>query len=82
MSTFESRKLSLIEAFLRIDNEHVISMIEALIREEEIKNRETKFTSVLSEVEFNEMIDRAENDASEGKVYTSSELRKQIYSWR
>jgi hypothetical protein len=78
----ERRKLHLIEEFLNISNETIIAKIESLLREERLKFLEKQLKKPYSEKEFIEMIGSAENDAKEGKVISSKDLKKQIQSWK
>jgi hypothetical protein len=78
----ERRKLHLIEEFLNISNETIIAKIESLLREERLKFLEKQLKTPYSEKEFIEMIGNAENDAKEGKVISSKNLKKQIQSWK
>jgi len=78
----ERRKLHLIEEFLNISNETTIAKIESLLREERLKFLEKQLKTPYSEKEFIEMIGSAENDAKEGKVISSKDLKKQIQSWK
>jgi hypothetical protein len=43
---------------------------------------EKQLKTPYSEKEFNEIIGIAENDAKEGKVISSKDLKKQIQSWK
>jgi hypothetical protein len=78
----ERRKLHLIEEFLNISNETIIAKIESLLREERLQFLEKQLKTPYSEKEFIEMIGSAENDAKEGKVISSKDLKKQIQSWK
>jgi hypothetical protein len=78
----ERRKLHLIEEFLNISNETIIAKIESLLREERLKFLEKQVKTPYSEKEFIEMIGNAENDAKEGKVISSKDLKKQVQSWK
>jgi hypothetical protein len=81
-TTVESKKLHLIEKFLQIYDEEIINKIDKIINEERFKALKSELDLPYSEKEFNEMIDRAEIDAVQGKVYTSKDLKKQIQSWK
>ena len=80
-SAVERRKLHIIEEFLNINNEKIIAKIESLLREERLKFLEKQLKTPYSEKEFIEMIGSAENDAKEGKVISSKDLKEQIQSW-
>lgn len=81
-TTVESKKLQLIEEFLKIQNEKIINKIEVIIKKERFKVLENELDTPFSENEYNEMINRSENDAIQGKVLTSKDLKKQIQSWK
>ena len=81
-TTVESKKLHLIEEFLKIQNEETIHKIEVIIRQERFKVLKGELDTAISEMELNEMIDRAENDAIQGKATTSKDVKKQIDSWK
>ena len=81
-TTVESKKLHLIEEFLKIQNEETIHKIEVIIRQERFKVLKGELDTAISEMELNEMIDRAENYAIQGKVTTSKDVKKQIESWK
>jgi hypothetical protein len=81
-TTVESKKLHLIEEFLKIQNEETIHKIEVIIRQERFKVLKGELDTAMSEMELNEMIDRAENYAIQGKVTTSKGVKKQIESWK
>lgn len=81
-TTVESKKLQLIEEFLKIHNEKIINKIEGIIKKERFKVLENELDTPFSDNEFNEMINRSENDAIQGKVITSKDLKKQIQSWK
>ena len=74
----ERRKLHLIEEFLNISNETIIAKIESLLREERLKFLEKQLKTPYSEKEFIEMIGNAENDAKEGKVISSKDLKSRF----
>ena len=81
-TTVESKKLHLIEEFLKIQNEETIHKIEVIIRQERFKVLKGELDTAISEMELNEMIDRAENYAIQGKVTNSKGVKKQIESWK
>jgi hypothetical protein len=80
--TVESKKLHLIEEFLKIQNEDIINKIEVIINEERHKSLKDVFNSPFSTKELDEMIDQAEADAKHGRVYSTKDLKKQIQSWK
>lgn len=60
----------------------IIAKIESLLRAERLKFLEKQLKTPYSEKEFIGMIGSAENDAKEGKVISSKDLKKQVQSWK
>jgi len=79
--TIQTRKLHLIEEFLRIDDEGIISKVESLIREEKRNKYENKLKP-MSMDEFHEMIDQARCDSQEGRVISHQDLKRKIKTWK
>ena len=77
----ESRKLILIEEFLRISDETLISKLESFIRQEKKKSND-KELNPMSLNEFHEMIDKAIQDSDAGRVITHEELKKKVNAWK
>jgi len=81
-SAVERRKLHLIQDLLRLESERIIGRIESILKEERLKNLESELNRPYTESEFNEMIDRSEKDVSEGKVFSTKDLKKKVQSWK
>lgn len=79
--TIQTRKLSLIEEFLRINDEEIISKVESLIKEEKHKRYESSQTP-MSMDEFRGMIDQAKRDSEEGRVISHQDLKSKIQAWK
>ena len=77
----ESRKLILIEEFLRISDETLILKLESFIRQEKKKSHD-KELNTMSLNEFHEMIDQAIQDSDAGRVITHEELKKKVNAWK
>jgi len=77
----QTRKLVLIEEFLRISDEKIIEKLESLIRHEK-KNLHDREQQPMSIKTFHEMIDKAKNDSETGKVISQQDLKKKIKSWK
>jgi hypothetical protein len=76
-----ARKLSLIEEFLHINDEELISKVESLIKEEKSKKYESNQTP-MSMDEFRAMIDQAKLDSEEGRVISQQDLKRKIQTWK
>jgi len=64
----QTRKLELIKQFLKIKNEHTISRLEKILKENENSSYE------LTEEELNERVAESESDFENGRFKPSSEL--------
>lgn len=76
-----SRKLNLVEEFLKISDEDVILKIERLLLSEK-KKRLTQKSGPLSLAEFNSIIDHSELDIKSGNVAEAKEIYKKIDKWK
>lgn len=79
--SIQSRKLVLIEEFLRISDESLIIKIESFIKQEKKISHERSLKPMLLS-EFHEMIDQAIQDSDAGRVISQQELKKKIKTWK
>jgi len=77
----QSRKLELIEQFLHISDETLITKLESFLRNEQQTSSEKKLTPMSME-EFRTIIDTAKDDAAEGRVVSHQELKKRVRAWK
>ena len=75
-----SVKLNFVQEFLRLKSEKSINRLVELLRTEKLKQYEAELKP-MSQVEFDDLIDRAETDAAAGRVTSASSLRKDIDNW-
>ncbi len=76
----EARKISLVQEFLRIDNEKIISALENFFH----KNKSEIFEQNLNPMsleQFNREIDKALEDEKNNKIISTKDLKKQIQKW-
>lgn len=76
-----SRKLNLVQEFLRVSDEQLISKIEDLLLAEKKKKISQKLSPLTLE-EFNSIIDQSENDIKTGNVAESKAVYKKISKWK
>jgi hypothetical protein len=76
----QARKLVLIEEFLRISDENLITKLETFIRQEKKISRESNLKPMTIN-EFHEMIGQAKKDSDEGRVISHQELRNKVKTW-
>ena len=77
----QARKLVLIEEFLRISDESIITKLESFIKQEKKEFLEESLKP-MSLKDFHEMIELAKHDSSAGRVISHQELKKKVKSWK
>lgn len=65
---------------LRLNNEQAISKLESLLRSEK-ERIYSKMPEPMNIDDFNEIIDKAEEDSKEGRITNAHELKKNVQSW-
>jgi hypothetical protein len=76
----QSRKLELIQEFLKVQSEDVISKLEDILKKN--KGYPDKAISPMSAEELNVRIERSIEDAKNGKLTESSDLKTEIDQWK
>ena len=79
--SIQARKLVLIEEFLRISDENVITKLESFIKQEKKISYEESLRP-MSLNEFHKMIEQAKHDSDAGRVISHQELRKKVKKWK
>ena len=79
--SIQARKLILIEEFLRISDESLISNLESFIKQEKKISYERNLQP-MSVNEFHEMINQAKDDSNIGRVISHHELRNKVKTWK
>jgi hypothetical protein len=77
----QARKLVLIEEFLRISDENLLTKLESFIRQEKKVSHERNLKPMSMSV-FHEMIDQAIRDSDNGKVISHQGLKKKVKTWK
>ncbi|WP_188051627.1 hypothetical protein [Flavobacterium sp. GP15] len=73
----QSRKIEFVQAFLKLQSEEVISQLENILRKKStIELEQNSDFKPMSLKEFNDRIDKSENDFKNGKYKSTSELLK------
>lgn len=78
--TVEARKLHLIEEFLKVTDENIISQMERLLRNEKREQQENSLKP-MNMNEFKHIIDKAREDVELGRVISHENLKQEILSW-
>ena len=76
----QARKITFVQEFLRLQNEEIISGLEHLLRVKKSELYEKTIVPMSMEL-FNSEIDQAMKDSEEGRIITTSELKKKIKKW-
>ena len=76
----ETRKLSFIQEFLRLQNEEIVSGLENLLRKRKIELIENDFKPMSIE-QFNSDIDQSFDDSKNEKLIKAIDLKAKIQKW-
>jgi hypothetical protein len=76
----ETRKLSFIQEFLRLQNEEIVSGLEKFLRKRKIELLENDFKPMSLE-QFNNEIDQALDDSENVRIIKARELKDKIQKW-
>ena len=73
----QTRKLQFIQEFLRINSEEIINKLDKFMHDERKKIHEQELKP-MSLDQFNELIDRSEDDFANGRVIEAKDLKDEI----
>jgi hypothetical protein len=76
----EARKISLVQEFLRIDNEKIISALENVLHKIKSENFDENLKP-MSLHHFNNEIDRAVDDENNERLTNAKDLKNKIQRW-
>lgn len=76
-----ARKLNFVQEFLRISDEDLVDKLERFLRAER-KKRVEKEIKPMTMNEFDQMIEKAEEDINNGRVIEAKELLKKVEKWK
>lgn len=79
--SIQARKLVLIEEFLRISDESLITKIESFIKNKKKLSHENNLKP-MSLDDFHDMIMQSNQDSEAGRVISHEELRKKVRKWK
>jgi hypothetical protein len=77
----QTRKLALIEEFIRISDENLLTKIESFVLREKKKSIQNELQP-MSLTEFYELIDQARQDADAGRLVSHDELAEKVKGWQ
>jgi hypothetical protein len=78
--TVETRKLNLIEEFIKIADEDIITQMEELVLNNKRRRYEQRLNPMRMD-EFHSMIEQSRNEIENGLVTSQEDLKKEIKSW-
>lgn len=76
----QTRKISFVQDFLKLQDEKIISMFEKLLQKEQSQSFQEKIKPMTLE-EFNTRIDKSLANSKAGKLTEASQLMAEIESW-
>lgn len=76
----QTRKLTFIQEFLRIQNEDIISGLEKMLKKSRVELYE-KNLKPMSIEQFNTDIDKSLEDSANDRVMSARELKEEIKKW-
>jgi len=76
----QSRKISFIEEFLRVQNEEIISGLEKYLKKKKNELFE-KNLKPMSLKQFNKEIDQALDDSANGSLIAVNDLKDKVQKW-
>jgi hypothetical protein len=76
----ETRKISFVIEFLKLQNEEIISGLENLLRKRKAELIEENLSPMTIE-QYNEEIDKALEDSKNGRMIKATDLKTKIQKW-
>ena len=77
----QARKIHFVQEFLRVADDELVTILERVLRIERKKKLEEEL-SPMSMKEFNEIIDKSEDDFKNERVTEARNLLNQIDTWK
>ena len=76
----QTRKITFVQEFLRLQNEEIVSGLEDFLRKKKIELFEENLTPMSIE-QFNQEIDQSLMDSKEDRVTSAKELKEKVRKW-
>jgi len=77
----QTRKLHIIQEFLRLANDSIVDKFEKMLEQERKKIVEQDI-SPMTLAQYEQRIDNASDDLKNNRVTTAKKLKKEIASWK
>lgn len=76
----QTRKITFVQEFLRLQSEEIVSGLEDLLRKKKIELFEKRLTPMDIE-QFNQEIDQSLMDSKEDRITPAKELKNKMQKW-
>lgn len=77
----QARRIHFVQEFLRVADDELVTKLEKLLRVERNKKLEKELCPMTLK-EFNEIIDKSEDDFKNGRVTEARNLLNQVDKWK
>jgi hypothetical protein len=77
----EAKKIRFLREVLRLNNDKIIDKLEKVLHQERKKTSDTEGREMSIE-EFNSLIDKAEDDSKNERLYNAGNILKDIDEWK
>jgi len=77
----EAKKIRFLREVLRLKNDKIIDKLEKVLHQERKKSTD-KESGKMSIEEFNALIDKAEDDSKNDRLYNAGNILKDIDKWK
>ncbi len=77
----QTRKIQFIQEVLRLKNERIIKKLEKILHQEKKIGAEKEYSQMTME-EYNALIDKAEDDSLNNRLFNAGEILKDIDTWK
>jgi hypothetical protein len=77
----ETKKIRFLREVLRLNNDKIIDKLEKVLHQERKKSRDNE-PEEMSIEEFNSIIDKAEDDSKNDRLYNAGNILKDIDEWK
>jgi len=77
----QTRKINFVQEFLRLRNIKLIEKLEKILLEDKAKDYEANLKPINID-NFNKMVDKSIEDATQGNVVDARELKESVKRWK
>ena len=77
----QTRKINFVQEFLRLRNIKLIEKLEKILLEDKAKDYEANLKPISID-NFNKMVDKSIEDATQGNVVDARELKESVKRWK